>query len=334
METNIEDIKASLKALGLEPGATLEDVHVAFRNLARACHPDVAGREGAARFQEITSAYSLLKGLSPEQLAAEEAKEAEPSSTGQGRTTLFDWYQKRRREQLGETVKKAEPSSRRPSPLARRVDRVLDQYEREVSRLQERTTQETDLEQVKGLLLRLRSSKPEVRRLALSRLGTLANDERISDALGKLLCRETVDEETARLLSSLPMTPDTLDRLAHAAANHAANLPNSLLTNLLGLRERKGINDAPLMERFLLSASTDGAALLLRSWPKGKPPSDAALRQLLASEDPQALVHLLTAIKQLFPQVTPRHKKRLTELLRHPAPTVRLWCQTLLGDKA
>ena len=56
MEASIEDIRASLAVLGLEPGATVEEVHTAFRELVRTCHPDVAGSRETARFQEITSA--------------------------------------------------------------------------------------------------------------------------------------------------------------------------------------------------------------------------------------------------------------------------------------
>ena len=69
MEMNLfGEVKASLRALGLEPGATEADVRSAFRRLALTCHPDVVGQGGALRFQQITGAYSLLKGLAPDEL--------------------------------------------------------------------------------------------------------------------------------------------------------------------------------------------------------------------------------------------------------------------------
>ena len=46
--------------LGLPKGASDEEIKRAFRALARACHPDVAGPESAGRFHEIREAYETL----------------------------------------------------------------------------------------------------------------------------------------------------------------------------------------------------------------------------------------------------------------------------------
>ena len=67
------EVAYSLRVLGLAPGATAADVRSAFRRLARTCHPDVAGRQGAFRFQQITGAYTFLKGLTPEERRREPA---------------------------------------------------------------------------------------------------------------------------------------------------------------------------------------------------------------------------------------------------------------------
>ncbi|VFQ75502.1 unnamed protein product [Cuscuta campestris] len=51
--------------LGIPIGATREEIRAAYRRRARACHPDVAGKESSAsEFMEIHTAYSTL--LDPE----------------------------------------------------------------------------------------------------------------------------------------------------------------------------------------------------------------------------------------------------------------------------
>lgn len=48
--------------LGVDPGATPEEVHAAYRALARTVHPDVSREAGAGeRFVLISKAYSVLK---------------------------------------------------------------------------------------------------------------------------------------------------------------------------------------------------------------------------------------------------------------------------------
>lgn len=46
--------------LGVSRTATPEELKKAFRKLARECHPDIAGNEGAERFKEVTAAYAEL----------------------------------------------------------------------------------------------------------------------------------------------------------------------------------------------------------------------------------------------------------------------------------
>ncbi len=62
------EIIASLHVLGLEAGAGTEDIHSAFRRLARELHPDVTGQKSSFRFQQVTGAYTVLKNITPEEL--------------------------------------------------------------------------------------------------------------------------------------------------------------------------------------------------------------------------------------------------------------------------
>jgi hypothetical protein len=44
--------------LGVGPGATLTELKAAYRDAARACHPDVGG--DASRFVDVAAAFELL----------------------------------------------------------------------------------------------------------------------------------------------------------------------------------------------------------------------------------------------------------------------------------
>ena len=57
------EILTNLKTLGLDAGASPDDIHSAFRRLARELHPDVTGSKSDFRFKQITSAYNQLKNL-------------------------------------------------------------------------------------------------------------------------------------------------------------------------------------------------------------------------------------------------------------------------------
>ena len=63
------EILSNLKTLGLKAGATPDDIHSAFRKLARELHPDVTGSKSDFKFKQITSAYTVLKNVTPEELA-------------------------------------------------------------------------------------------------------------------------------------------------------------------------------------------------------------------------------------------------------------------------
>ncbi|MGC9310620.1 MAG: DnaJ domain-containing protein, partial [Candidatus Aenigmatarchaeota archaeon] len=48
------------KILGVEKGATSDEIKKAFRRLARKYHPDVAGKGSEEKFKEINEAFQVL----------------------------------------------------------------------------------------------------------------------------------------------------------------------------------------------------------------------------------------------------------------------------------
>ena len=330
------EVGACLRTLELGPGATAADVRSAFRRLARSCHPDVVGRHGAARFQQIAGAYSLLKGIAPdelERLARPSAGDVEERARG----GIAGWYRRRRSRPAPEAPARPRPARperegperRQAEARAERVDRVLERYERSLSRRLERMERGADEGAIEDVISRLRSPIAPVRRLALGRIGALAERPEVLQALADALRRFDVDEGTAGLVSSLPLGRDAIRRLASEVADRAGAMPASLISTLLGLRDPLSVVDPFLMERYLAACGGEGVALILRHWPHEATPSDATLRGLLDSDDPRTLVATLSAMRHAFPQIAPRHAARLGELGGHPDAAVRVLARAL-----
>ncbi len=326
------EVAYSLRVLGLAPGATAADVRSAFRRLARTCHPDVTGRQGSFRFQEITGAYTFLKGLSAEDLKRCPSGTSVRQPARRPWPDPFAWYRRRaeRAQAEAKAVREAErrEEERRSRMRDERVGRILERYERALSEHWAQVEEEADRGFLGELLVRLASPVAAVRHLALGRLGTLANREEVLRAVGELLRRHEIDDRTARLVAGLPLRAECRRRLAEGLACRAGDMPDPLLSALLGLRT--GLEpDLGLMDRYLGQAKAGGAALLLRYWP-GVPPSDKVLLRLLTQDDERVLIPLLCAMKQRFPTAARQFHEQLEALLEHPSSAVRVWSRALL----
>lgn len=56
------DLLRHYKRLGLVPGATQQEIRVAFSKHARNCHPDLVGKGSEREFRELMRSYRVLKG--------------------------------------------------------------------------------------------------------------------------------------------------------------------------------------------------------------------------------------------------------------------------------
>lgn len=72
--------------LGVSPRASGEEIHRAYRRLARRYHPDInAGDDGGARFQQLSDAYEVLHN--PKQRARYDRSTAPVTVTGRAPTS-------------------------------------------------------------------------------------------------------------------------------------------------------------------------------------------------------------------------------------------------------
>ncbi|MDR2176053.1 MAG: DnaJ domain-containing protein [Synergistaceae bacterium] len=358
MKVSVE-ITHNLRILGLSPGATPSEVRSAFRRLARTCHPDIAGRQSARRFEQITNAYTFLKNLPQDEVAQSETPGAAAPKTARRRPERgLDWKWKipffRRlkiwslktwslkgqesleaeRERSRRAAEEAEKKLRRAR--SDRVDAVLARAEGAADVLLKRLKREAHSCDAKHLALRLRSDRLRVRHLALSRVGPAANQSEILDAVLDLLRKRDIDEKTARLVSALPLSPENRRKLADALAGRASCMPDFLmgyLLDLYGAQKTDQKIDRTLMELYLQNANPGGAGFLLRHWPKGSTAVSAAvLHNLLSREDECVLVPLLNMMKRHSFPCSPRSLERLKTLSVHPSTAVRVWAKTLLSQ--
>jgi hypothetical protein len=300
----------SLRILGLPPDATASEVRSAFRQLARTCHPDVVGKQGSRRFEQITGAYAFLKGLSPEELRQDKPDESlQDKATVSSSPSVFlkkwrrvlSWRQKRK-SRLQEESKQQEFVAREAKERTERlreisVEKILREGEQALENFMSSAEREMLLYDTKDLHLRLSSDLVQVRHLALSRLGAAVNQEELLDSISALLQKWEIDEKTARLVALLPLSMTNRHKLAKQLTDRAVDMPNALLTYLLRLQNSQ-LADRELLERYLQKARPDGVALILRHWPQGPFISAPVLWSLLSCKDEVVLLPLLGMMKQ------------------------------------
>ena len=290
--------------MGLEIGATPDDIHSAFRRLARELHPDVTGQKSNLRFQQITGAYTTLKNLSPEELSS-----LTESLSGNEKERIRQ-AEKKRREEAARLERSA------------KIDGIITKYESDFRDYYTNRKSGDDSE-MKAIILRMKSQKPGVINAALKHSAPFANRVEFRKALTEILKRPEIDSATADIAGSLPFDANTRKTIALDTSSNAANFPAGLIISLMG-------NDTASMESMLLHASPENVSVILRRWPAGKVMTDSVIRTLLSSDDMRILVPLLGAMRINFPRSSANHRKRLQELENHPAAAVRAWARKLL----
>lgn len=326
----IKEIKSSLKILGLDEDASQDEIRAAFRELARIYHPDVAAPQDAWRFQQITGAYSVLKNFSLEYL-----KNLEDNLNND----LENFDAPESSNNIEKNIEKNEIKERenRVKKRFKNIENILSHYEREINNYLDKKNYEAEIaleqELKDNIILRLNSSSKGVKNIALKRVGKLINRDDMRQALINLILRNEMDNDTTKIIEALPMDFNTRVRIASSVCEKSGNFPGSLIIKLLDLRNNfNNFNnnfDETLAERYILYASPENIALILRYWPKNKELSDMALKNLLKNNKAEILIPVLSSMKQNFPQAAARHQKRLEELSSHESPAVRAWCRML-----
>jgi curved DNA-binding protein CbpA len=346
------EVHRNLRILGLTPGATSADIRAAFRSLARTCHPDVAGRHGERKFEQITGAYTFLKNLTKDELAfghSEAVAVRQVRWEGRRRQGVGQSQEVSQPRGAGQTQRTTQPrgtgqpqaeqeaAERRGYTRMVRADAALARSERALDGLSERMNRHTRDSDLRDVIMRLSSDVRGVRHLSLAKLGTAANRSEIVDALLNALRKWSIDEKTANLVIALPLSPENRKRLLSSLVDKVPEMPDAMLIYLLNIYglglTTPSDADRSLWERCLLNAGPNAAAIIIRHWPKGKEMSAPVLQNLLSCNDEMVLVPLLGILKQRSFVCPPWGRERLTALSSHDNLAVRTWAKALLGKK-
>ena len=293
------EIITHLKALGLDVGASPEDIKAAFRRLARELHPDITGQKSDFRFKQVTGAYNAVKGLTAEEL----------QSLAGGSSAYQHIREQKQKQQEAERE-------------AAKIDAVLDKYEHDLKDYYAKRAKSGSLD-IKAVTLRMKSRNPKALKAVLKHSAHLANKIEFRKALTELLSRPGIDSACAEVIASFPFDDMTRKLLAMDTAGNSGNFPSGLIISLAG-------TDPDVIEALLMHIKPEDYAALLRRWPAGKAMNPSITRNLLESSDARILVPLLSLIKSNFPQTAPHYKKRLLELESHPTAAVRAWAKKLV----
>ncbi|GHV46139.1 molecular chaperone DnaJ [Synergistales bacterium] len=337
------EITHNLRTLGLPPGATASDVRAAFRSLARTYHPDVAGRSCARRFERISSAYTFLKNLPQDELLQIDTPQASADSKADSKAAL-KWFSRvrnpiawraQRREKLKKEAARRELEKREAEERAfrvkqERVDAALSRAEKKAEAILERSMRETKDLDAQSLILRLSSDMPQVRHLALSVLGRVADSPDVLNAINAMLQTQIIDEKTARLVVLLPFSKENRKYLAKSLADRASLMPDFFLVWLLNMKEAS-FADCALFECYIQKASPHGVASMLRLWPKWRFLSAAVIEELMSRDDEGYLTPLLSAMKQRGVPCPVSCRDRLSALSEHLSAVVRVWARAVGG---
>ena len=300
------EILSNLKTLGLEAGATIDDIHSAFRKLAHELHPDVSGSKSDYKFKQVTSAYTALKNITAEDLIElENFIKKIPLDKPKLKRDIYDYYSAEKKRRADDKV----------------IDTILDKYEEELKSFNLSQISDGDLD-MESVTLRLKSKNPKIAGIVLKHSGALANRVEFRLAVVDMIKHSEINDELAEIIGSLPFDDTTRKLIAIDASNDAERFPTGLIIALIG-------SDADVMENFLLHAKPDDVAVILRRWPSGKAMNTSVIRKLLENNDPRVLVPLLGAMKTHFPALASQHTKRLWELERHSSAAVRAWAKKL-----
>lgn len=334
----------SFRALGLDPGASWDDVKSAFRRLALVCHPDVAGPASALRFQEITQAYMTLKKT----LVADAAGAVSPggnhrSSAPAEETGIFarvfggwwTWWRSRRahREEVrAESRRRAWEETEKRRRRQTLVDGLLDEAERRFQDVLRRAVAGGREDAVELHLERLTSGHPVVRCMALDALMERLNHPAVLPGIANALAAGNFSGESLRRLLGSRVPGTAAEAFVKAIKARMALLEEGdALFALRWLRSLNGAGQEALEASLLHPASTVVGDALLQ-WPRCAPlPADRILTRLLEREEDRVLVPLLRLLKGR-PQ-----NREVVELLRkkvsqHTSPAVRAWARALVSE--
>ncbi|MCL2684287.1 MAG: J domain-containing protein [Synergistaceae bacterium] len=330
--------EAYFRVLGLQPGASWDDIKRAFRRLARLYHPDVAGQSGERKFVEITEAYMSLKecvssGFACPAGARTAGRRSEPRTEATRNESIFSKLWKKLFSRSRKSSKSTERERDFISPAkVRFIGSVLSRAESELYGVLSKKDEFVTRNRIDAVIRRLKSRYPAVVLLALKQISSFNGSDEIIEVL--------IDH----FKKSIPIS-GTLERVLDLFSNSPRR--EELANIMLGYLPRFSETDAMILLKrfkrwkmqpeflcpFLSHKSPAVVACALTGWPINcRMGNGSDLTGLLKYEDETILIPLLRVLKyEKLPLWT---GSRLGKLMKeHPSPAVRVWASAIVRDQ-
>lgn len=331
-------LDSKFRTLGLQPGASWDEVKAAFRRLARVHHPDIAGPAGARRFSEITQAYMALKeSISPgvRGSLADAVSQAEPEVAPQKKESL--WYRfikkffSRSQEDEEPVVVEDAPRAAHPG-RSRFAESAVAVAESRLDQLFVKAEELKQRNRIDAFVRRLRSKHPAVVLLAIQQLSLREMTDEIFRILTDHFKKTVPPTEVLTSLLNLFAHSDQADELGRNLCLHTAHYSASDALQLLRwLRRQKFREDC--LPSFLSHPSELVVGGALAMWQPGEGlPDMAAMGALLQRKEEAILLPLLRMLKRekISPWMLPAIDKISKD---HPAPAVRVWASSIVREQ-
>lgn len=327
--------KDHLRALGLGPDATWEDVKRAFRQNARTYHPDVAGPAGARKYAEITDAYYALK-----EIMARGGERGTEDVIVEKKVSLFKklWskisslFRRKKRVEAPTVESESEYDYSMPTHKIRTIERIIAKSEEEIHELMSRRGEMKDKAETQAILSRVASKHPVVALLALKRVSPRDASPSLRQGIVEHFKKNIPASEVLECLLTVFAAPQYSIELARALSVHA----NDYAENDAAILARwfKRVN-APIecFVALLSHRSNKVAAAVLSQWPAGVGIAHLPqTHELIKRDDESVLVPLLRLLKK--EDLPPEIENAVLFISKmETAASVKVWANAIVRER-
>jgi len=336
-------INSSFLLLGLKPGADARQIRSAFRRLARTYHPDVAGVFHTKKFEQISSAYLLLKNLTPEELSLCEVKSQPPSSAKSTKESFFARWKrsytekeaKREADLRAKREAEEEAKEARERAQSLRIDNILDKCEREISSILKRKHNEKLNREISDIIIRLEASRYEVRLMAARNISKYANAPRILEAFLNMLGKYPLTGEILDTIDKLQWPREFMQKIIKVVSDNARCLEEHEIFPFIRKIIFMTADNKNIISKLMEHPSLRITEFLVARWTFPTLPDENVLKKIfLDVQNEKLIISTLNMLKKYDKNMFPSWlAQKIRDLLAHDSVSVRLWARSVSSSE-
>ena len=337
-------INSSFHLLGLKPGADARQIRSAFRRLARIYHPDVAGVFHSKKFEQISSAYLLLKNLTPEELSLCEIRPKPKES--RAKNTKESFFARLRRSYTEKEAKReADLRAKREMEEAAKeaheraisghIDSILDKCEKEINLILKKKHNENLSREMSGIIIRLEASRYEVRLMAARSLSKYANTPLIQGALLNMLSMYPLTGEMLSLIDNLQWSREFMQRIIEIVSDNVRYIEEQEILPFIKKIIFMTADNKNIISKLMEHPSLRIMEFLIARWTFPALPDENVLKRIFSDvQNEKLIISTLNMLKKYDKSMFPSWlTQRIRELLTHDNVSIRLWARAISSNE-